>query len=210
MRYLLILIISLSYIGCKSAYETISKTPPKDLKEKNLLAKRCAAEFPADITPVILPTVPDSSDYFKAIADSMAKLKPTVIEKLKYQYRDTCKSAVDQYEQGFDLGLKIGITECKSGSEAKFKTLLDKKDFDCNKEIQRIAQADAYLLGACRTDYELLQQENDKLKTDIVDKSKKIASKNTELWVWRIVAIILLTWQGFKFFKRINFSYFKK
>jgi len=38
----------------------------------------------------------------------------------------------------------------------------------------------------------------------IKKQSKKIAGKNKELWIWRIIAIALLVWQGIKLYTRLT------
>ena len=207
MKYLLILFL---FASCApSKYEAISVqkgTPPITTQDSNYLAGRCVSTFPVrdNATPVVLPTVPDSSDYYKAISDSLVSLKPTVIERLKIQYKDTCTSVVDKYNDGFDLGYKMGGYEAKSAAENKFKILLDKKDADCNTELNKALQADAYLIGQWRTANTLLQQDTATYRAKIIKLQGKVSAKNKELWFWRIIAIILIAWQAWKFYRRLT------
>lgn len=46
--------------------------------------------------------------------------------------------------------------------------------------------------------------ENEKLKETVVKQDKKIANKNKENWIWRIIALALLVWQGIKLWKNIT------
>lgn len=46
--------------------------------------------------------------------------------------------------------------------------------------------------------------ENTKLKETVSKQDKKIANKNKENWIWRIIALALLAWQGIRLWKNIT------
>jgi len=45
---------------------------------------------------------------------------------------------------------------------------------------------------------------NEKLQATVISQDKKIARKNKENWIWRIIALCLLAWQGWKLYRRLT------
>lgn len=209
MRCLIIVLTAILFSCSPSKYEAISVakgTPPLTTKDSNYLAGRCAATFPIPDTfkPIVLPTVPDSSKYFKSKSDSLASLKPKVIDRLKIEYKDTCTSAVNQYEDGFKDGEKMGYYDGKTDAEVKFNKLLNQKDIDCNRHLSNSIQSYLYKIGEAETANNLLKQSNKEKDATIAQLNKKISNKNTELWVHRLIWLIVLIWLGIRIWKNLT------
>lgn len=51
---------------------------------------------------------------------------------------------------------------------------------------------------------QVLQKNNDNLQSDKDKLTKKVANKNKELWIWRIIALALIVWQGIKLWKNLT------
>lgn len=59
-------------------------------------------------TVTIMKYGADSSGYFKAIADSMRAVKALTKTNVLLQYRDTCTSAAELFEVGYQMGFAVG------------------------------------------------------------------------------------------------------
>ena len=55
----------------------------------------------------------DSSNFYKAKADSLKAIKQLTIVQVQTKYKDTCTSAADTYNEGFNLGYQVGLSDCK-------------------------------------------------------------------------------------------------
>lgn len=67
----------------------------------------------------------DSSAYFKQMADSLATLKPAATSAVAIKYRDTCKSAVYRWDEGYEYGYKIGFVDGKANAPGRVDTVKD-------------------------------------------------------------------------------------
>lgn len=138
-----VLIMAVLFIyGCVNPYKYLANKPPLTAKDSATLLARCVAIMPVDtsesIQPVIIPQKEDSTAYFKAIADSLKNTKQTIRDSLLIKYRDTCRSAIDTYQEGFNLGYKVGEYEGKSKSATEYKKQLIISDSICVREIRKV------------------------------------------------------------------------
>lgn len=139
-----VFIVAILFIfGCVNPYKHLASKPPLTAKDSAALLARCIAIMPVDtatenIQPVITPQKADSTAYFKAIADSLLNTRQTVRDSLLIKYRDTCRSAIDTYHEGFNLGYKVGEYEGKSKAASDYKKQLIISDSICVREIRKV------------------------------------------------------------------------
>jgi len=204
LKPILLLLLVAVVFSCSPKYKSISVqkgTPPITTQDSNWLAGRCALTYPVDTTKVIvLPQVPDSSNYYKNRADSIAKTKLSVIEKLKIEYKDTCRSAITKYEDGFELGYKVGVDDGKAIGEKKLQQQLSKKDIDCNTEINKARQNFNYKVGELSSANTLLQKEKEAIQAKLESTQGKLTTRTRYLWALLALCIGLTVWSLRKLF----------
>lgn len=118
-----LLVSALLFSACnptRYAYKQVEKRPPLTVMDSLRLNARSLSTWPVKPGVLIegkavIDTTKDSTAYYKRLSDQLSHQAPTIIEKIKEQYRDTCTTAVDQYEAGFALGKTIGEMSGRSG-----------------------------------------------------------------------------------------------
>lgn len=73
----------------------------------------------------------DSSIYFKSLADSLFLVKAKIKDSLAIRYKDSCRSIVDNFNKGFNLGYSVGEYSGKQNcvpDTIRIKTKITKKD----------------------------------------------------------------------------------
>jgi hypothetical protein len=96
------------------AYKQIEKLPPISNNDSARLNKRSLQTWPIIIgevkpgKPVIDSASLDTIAFYKGLLDSLLDIEPLVIKELHETYKDTCITAIDQYEKGFNLGYRAG------------------------------------------------------------------------------------------------------
>lgn len=90
---------------------------PLTTKDTSRLAGRFLKTFPVEPSIVKegkIIVLPDSNDYWKNIAIIAGNKKAVIVKELKTQYVDTCLSAFDRFEEGFNNGFDVGFADAKS------------------------------------------------------------------------------------------------
>lgn len=116
------LLFALIWLSC-NPYKQLASRPPETAKDSARLLARCIQILPLDTTgshfiPQI-DTLPDSSAYFKAILDTLAKRGVVVKDSLIVKYKDTCTSAIAIYQDGFNIGYQMGEYEGKRKAKSE-------------------------------------------------------------------------------------------
>lgn len=132
-------LLLLLWASC-NPYKKLVTRPPLTTKDSAALLARCIQILPVDTAQAILPPIrpqePDSTDYFRKLSDSLAGIKMSVLDSILIQYKDTCRSVVDQYKKGFDLGYQVGDYEGRSSSETKAAEQRKKAAAACDSSYQ--------------------------------------------------------------------------
>lgn len=188
-------IILFSCNPTKRAYKAIEKLPPATTQDTGRLLKRSAATFPAK-PPVIKEgkTViikgKDSTAFYKGKYNEAVKSKTVTKTEIKLKYKDTCTSANDTYEQGFQLGYEVGLYDGK----AKVKPCDSVYRVDT---ITVIPHEYTVQLEDVKLQLRNAKDDSDKLKTEC-------ATKKT--WILYLIVLCLLLAIGnilqFKFNKK--------
>ncbi len=176
MKYLLI--FSLVFLfGC-NFFKRLDKHNPVSTSDSLHLIKKCNAVFPYDTsgkTKLVFINKRDSIDFYQKLADSLTAIKQKVKDSIALRYKDTCTSIVDRYNEGVELGVKIGRYQGQVLTEQKYKAIIN-----FNDSIYRV-QTDALKQGFL-TQIKQAALERD---TERIAKEKSQKSKDK----WRLIAL---------------------
>lgn len=117
----------------------------------------------------------DSAEYYQRTIDSLNAIKSKVKDSVAIRYKDSCKSVMDNFNEGFDIGYKIGFIKGKSqySPDSVFITKTYK--------IRDVADSVFYAKS--------LEQAN----KEILSYKKKMQVRKTWVWVgWSIAFILAL------------------
>lgn len=156
------LLITVVIFSC-NPYKRLATHPPLSAHDSLNLSRRCSSVFPIDTvtkTKTIIIRGKDSSRYYKHLADSILKIKQVVLEKVHNLYKDTCTTAVNQYQDGYNLGYEVGLYDGKIGNTSD--TILITKT---------ITQIDNTKLVAANITVELKSKEAEKYRVKNENKS---------------------------------------
>jgi len=160
-------------------YKRLANRPPITPKDSAALLARCIQMSPLDTTDTVymppLPMPPDSTDYFKAISDSLGKVKQLVKDTLLIKYKDTCTSAIRIYNEAYKFGYDVGKSDARVDAEKIY--------------------ARSY-----RTTDSLYRLQTEKLKHDYnlrliaAENAKNIAQAQGEKYRSKYAALVKWTW----------------
>lgn len=97
-------------IGC-NPYKMLPHRAPETAKDSLALMDRCIKAAPIDTatnTVYIFSTMPDSSQFYRSVVDSITRIKEKVLERLEIQFKDTCIAVAENYSEGFKTGYSAG------------------------------------------------------------------------------------------------------
>lgn len=117
----------------------------------------------------------DSTEFFKRIADSIAATKIEKVVDVRIKYKDTCTTAIDTYNEGFELGYKVGFHEGKAKAPVRVDTFV--------KNIVPVDQIEFWKRQADQWKEKYYQV------SVIVEQQKK----KTNTWFWWFIAASLST-----------------
>lgn len=183
-------------------YKRLGSRPPLTAKDSAALLTRCVQLIPLDTANPFVPPVidrPDSTGYFKAIADSLALAKQTVRDSLLIKYKDTCTSAKAIFDRGFKLGEDKGFNEGKAKSEQDVTGYYKKyiRNSDSLHLIQYNALKRGYniRLEAAQNSQGIAEKDRDKYR------GKADKWKTAFIWaaglaaLFLIILIIMILWR---------------
>ncbi len=106
--------IVLLLAGCQSAEKLTHKALAKDKVKVIEIVRAIYPCITTDSTQaIVVIKAPDSSAFFKSVADSLALIKRGYKDSIAIRYKDSCKSVQDNFDQGFNLGYEIGKNDGK-------------------------------------------------------------------------------------------------
>lgn len=186
---LLFMVTLLLLLWCScNPYKQLANRPPLTPKDSAALLARCIKVVSIDtvspLIPTIIPFVPDSSDYYKQIADSLGKIKLTARDSILLRFKDTCRQTVDYFDNGFKVGYEAGKYEGKQNSAQYYKTELIRADSNCREivkaEVNKIKLAYALRLTAAENTTGIAVKNADKYRGRM------------DFWkTWAIIASVL-------------------
>jgi len=190
-----LLLITLIILTSCNPYNKLGKRPPLTSKDSTKLATACVATFPIDTsTKVKVDTFykkgADSTEYFKAKADSFAGVKSS--EQIKYEtkYRDTCKGALKD--------LSDHCVTCFNNGYAAGKKERQVPDTVYYNITKTITQERTDKLNVANSQIKSLTKEKDK------EKEGRKTWKSYAIWTWVIILICILAWFGLKKMREVN------
>ncbi len=94
-----------------------------------LVAKKTGVWFPVKkVDSTIQITTPfDSSKIYQSKIDSLTAIKQRIKDSIAIRYKDSCRTVTDKFDEGFNLGMKIGFYE--GTVKAKRDTLIITKTY---------------------------------------------------------------------------------
>lgn len=112
----LLLLMCIIGTSC-NPYKKLAKRPPLTAADSAALAKQCVKAFPADTTAksdtvYVLPI--DSSEYYRLLAERLFRENKRKTAEIVVKYKDTCTTAQQTYEEGFNIGYDVGFAQCKA------------------------------------------------------------------------------------------------
>lgn len=176
MKYLLLILFPILF-GC-NFFKRLDKHTPVSTQDSLHLLKKCNAVFPYDTsgtTKLVFINKRDSIDFYQKLADSLAAIKQKVKDSIALRYKDTCTSIVDRYNEGVELGVKIGRYQGQVLTEQKYKAIIN-----FNDSIYR-SQTDVLKHGFSGQ----IKQSNLERDTERIAKEKQQKSKDK----WRLIAL---------------------
>ncbi len=113
--------ILLMQCGCNPA-----KQMARHQKQYQQLVDEYIKDHPQriDTATIFLPGAADSSNYYKAKADSLKLIKQQNIVHVQTKYKDTCTTSIDNYNEGFKLGYQVGFSDGKISTAPVHDTLV--------------------------------------------------------------------------------------
>lgn len=185
---LIVLIGLFLLIWCScNPYKKLATRPPLTPKDSAALLARCIQISPLDTTVAHfipqIPTIPDSSAFYKAISDSLGKVRQLVRDSLLIKYKDTCTSAVRIYREAYNLGNDIGTSDIRVEAEAMYKRASRTTDSLYQRQFAKM-----------KSDYNLrLISEANTTRIAQADK-EKYRNKYSRLvkWTWGLSVAFLL------------------
>ncbi len=136
-----------------------------------LVAKKTGAWFPVKkIDSTIQITTPfDSSKIYQQKIDSLTAIKQRIKDSIAIRYKDSCRTVTDKFDEGFNLGMKIGFYE--GTVHAKRDTLIITKTYTI-EDSSKIFLAQSKVIEA---------------EKRIAKLEKKKDRRNTVIWVLSIL-----------------------
>lgn len=133
-------LLLLIWYSC-NPYRQLGKRPPLTTKDSAALLSRCVTVTPLDTAtnsqpPYVAPEHPDSTEYYKAQADSLAQVKRSYRDSILLRYKDTCRSVIKLLDNEFGAGFKAGEVFGKQNSAFYYKMALKEADSICNAKGQ--------------------------------------------------------------------------
>lgn len=168
-------------------YKRLSKRPPLTFKDSAALLARCVQISPLDTTiaPFIpqIPTIPDSTSHFKALSDSLGKIGVIVRDSILTRYKDTCRSAVRIYKEGYKLGYDIGTSDSRVETETMYKRASRTTDSLYQRQFAKM-----------KSDYNLrlISAANAKAIADTRATKYQNRYNNLVKWTWGLSVAFLL------------------
>lgn len=166
-------VLFLLILSSCNPYKQLGKRPPLTTKDSAALLARCVTVTPLDtatnsLTPYVAPERPDSTEYYKAKADSLAQIKRISRDSILLRYKDTCRSVAKLLDNEFNAGFRAGEVFGKQGSAYYYKLALSAVDSTC-QATQKAAIADLKRgyntrLASAQTNERAAQQDRDKYR----------------------------------------------
>lgn len=185
--YVGVILFLLIWASCVNPYKYLPNKPPLTPKDTAALLARCIAISPIDTADTVyippLPIPPDSTDYFKAISDSLSKVKQLVRDSILIKYKDTCTSAVRIYNEAYRLGYDIGKSDASINAEKTYAC-----SYRTTDSLYRIQT------GKLKHDYNLRLIAAENAKNIAQVQTEKYRNKYSRLvkWTWGLSVAFLL------------------
>lgn len=125
----------LLFSGCYGIKQATTDLDKAHIKYPALTAAKMQSWYPCTTTDsswaVDTLKAIDSSVYFKKMVDSLFLVKAKIKDSLAIRYKDSCRSMVDNFNKGFNLGYSVGEYDGKQNcvpDTIRIKTTITKKD----------------------------------------------------------------------------------
>lgn len=166
ISYLILSIISIIILfSCLTSKKANRQLNSIEIKYPEKIATFARDKYPCSVlksdTTYIINN--DSVGYFKAQSDSLLKIKQHIKDSIAIRYKDSCRSVVDSYNEGFKLGYEVGMYDGRQ--KPVHDTFYIRARYEDSSKIK------------------LEKIETAKAAAKNVELTKKINTKNTLLWV---------------------------
>lgn len=163
--------------ACVNPYKHLSKRPPLTAKDSAALFSRCINLITVDTTTAgsikpLIPVLPDSTEYYKNKIDSLGKIKQQIKDSIRIRYKDSCRESAAIFENGFNLGYKVGEYNNNVLMTGIHQTALRQSDSVCFIQANKIklaynlkVAAAENALGIANKEINKYRNKSDKWKT---------------------------------------------
>lgn len=203
-----LLILTLLFTGCYSA-----KKAAEQVKKANDNYPEVVAKTARDLYPCIpLKAKTDSADYnrWKNEADSLKYLyeqSKSKVPDIVEVFTDTtdCVAKCNEQLNNFKktIWLKDDYILKLENKIRNTKAIRDTIPIEDSAKIKLMAISYAETVKLFAIQVNNLQQDTTALKSNIIKLQGKVSAKNKELWIWRILALIVVVYFGFKLRKKL-------